>query len=139
MPNGSTPGQEGHNDCANLSTAAGHGSTAGGAANGMSQLATRGCQPPVVDSRRAAVIRARYRVTLTGGEVVTLQSPTMRSDSIIGVLGGAVVAVASSDVGWVEVRRFSIWKTIGLVYASSAVASAMGLLAPRSECVGFLC
>ena len=79
------------------------------------------------------------RVTLTGGEVVTLRSPTMRSDSIIGVLGGAVVAVASSDVGWVEVRRFSIWKTIGLVYASSAVASAMGLLAPRSECVGFLC
>ncbi len=79
------------------------------------------------------------RVTLTGGEVVTLQSPTMRSDSIIGVLGGAVVAVASSDVGWVEVRRFSIWKTIGLVYASTAVASAMGLLTPRSECVGFPC
>ncbi len=79
------------------------------------------------------------RVTLTGGEVVTLQSPTMRSDSIIGVLGGAVVAVASSDVGWVEVRRFSIWKTIGFVYVSTAVASAMGLLTPRSECVGFPC
>ena len=79
------------------------------------------------------------RVTLTGGEVVTLQSPTMRSDSIIGVLGGAVVAVASGDVGLVEVRRFSIWKTIGFVYVSTAVASAMGLLAPRSECVGFPC
>ncbi len=79
------------------------------------------------------------RVTLTGGAVVTLQSPTMRSDSIIGVLGGAVVAVASSDVGWVEVRRFSIWKTIGFVYVSTAVASAMGLLTPRSECVGFPC
>ena len=80
------------------------------------------------------------RVTLTGGEVVTLQSPTMRSDSIIGVLGGGVVAVASGDVDLVEVRRFSIWKTIGLVYASTAVASAMGLLTPRSEeCVGFLC
>ena len=54
------------------------------------------------------------RVTLRSGEVVTFQSPTMRSDSIVGATDASVAAVASRDVSLFEVRRVSVGKTIGL-------------------------
>ena len=64
------------------------------------------------------------RVTLTNGDTVTILRPSTRNDSIVG-LGGAdettdttAVGVALQDVGLVEVRRFSVLKTAGLVVAS---------------------
>ena len=38
------------------------------------------------------------RATLTSGEVVTLQSPILRNDSIVGATDESVAAVASRDV-----------------------------------------
>ena len=62
----------------------------------------------------AAERPSSVRVTLTSGDVVTVQSPTMRNDSIVGATDASVAAVASRDVGLFEVRRFSVGKTIGL-------------------------
>lgn len=57
------------------------------------------------------------RVTLRNGAIATVDNPTMRNDSIFGVtdagLAGAV-GVASRDVGLLEVREFSITRTLGL-------------------------
>ncbi len=52
------------------------------------------------------------RVTLATGGTVTIENPTVRNDSIVGDTG---LAVASRDVGLLEVRRFSVGNTVGLV------------------------
>ena len=67
-------------------------------------------QQLISDERPSSVL-----VTLMSGEVVAFQSPTMRNDSIVGFTGSSVEAVASRDVRLLEVRRFSVGKTIGLV------------------------
>jgi len=55
------------------------------------------------------------RATLSGGARVTLEFPIMRNDSILGDSDFGVLGVASSDlVGPLEVRRFSLGRTIGL-------------------------
>ena len=54
------------------------------------------------------------RVTLATGETVTIENPTVRNDSIVGATD-ADVGVASRDVGLLEVRRFSVGNTVGLV------------------------
>ena len=54
------------------------------------------------------------RATLTSGEVIVVENPTMRNDSIVGVTD-ADVGVSSRDVSLFEVRRFSVGKTFGLV------------------------
>ena len=54
------------------------------------------------------------RATLRSGEEVTLENPTVRNDSIFGVTDAGVVGVASRDIGLLEVRQFSITRTIGL-------------------------
>ena len=54
------------------------------------------------------------RATLTSGEVIIVENPTMRNDSIVGVTD-ADVGVSSRDVRLFEVRRFSVGKTFGLV------------------------
>lgn len=59
------------------------------------------------------------RVTLLNGETVTVESPTVRNDSIVGVMD-ASVGVASRDVRSLEVRRLSIGKTIGLGFGIAA-------------------
>jgi len=38
----------------------------------------------------------------------------MRNDSIFGVTDAGVVGVASRDIGLLEVRRFSVLRSIGL-------------------------
>ena len=64
------------------------------------------------------------RVTLTSGDAVTIMHPSTRSDSIVGlgVASGTTdttaVGVALQDVGLVEVRRFSVGRTVGLAVAS---------------------
>ena len=67
------------------------------------------------------------RVTLTNGEAVTVRDPTMRNDSIVGVTENdrgprySPVGMASREVRLLEVRHFSVGKTIGL--AGLAVAT----------------
>ena len=56
---------------------------------------------------------ASVRATLTSGEVITVRDPTMRNDSLIGA-ADAGVGVASRDVRLLEVRRFSVGRTLGL-------------------------
>ena len=83
-------------------------------------------QPTTVNPREWARDEhpSSVRVTLTNGDTVTILRPSTRNDSIVG-LGDAdgttdttAVGVALQDVGLVEVRRFSILKTAGLVVAS---------------------
>ena len=57
---------------------------------------------------------AFVRVTVTGGEIITVRDPMMRNDSIVGATDAGVAGVASRDVRLFEVRRFSVAKTIGL-------------------------
>ena len=62
------------------------------------------------------------RVTLMDDETVTIDDPTMRNDSIVGVRdadgalmgSGSPVGVASRDVRLLEVRRLSVTKNIVL-------------------------
>ena len=61
------------------------------------------------------------RATLRSGARVTLENPIMRNDSIFGVTDAGVATlagqgVASEDIGLLEVRRFSVLRSIGLVY-----------------------
>ena len=80
---------------------------------------------------------SRVRVTLADGETVTVKDPTMRNDSIVGVTDatGALmtrgVGVASRDVRSLEVRGFSLTKTIGLV-----PLAAVGLAAVAAVVIG---
>ena len=64
------------------------------------------------------------RATLTSREVITVRDPTMRNDSIVG----AIVGVASRDVRLLEVQRFSVGKTVGLVLGTATGVAAVGLL-----------
>ena len=74
------------------------------------------------------------RVTLRSGVRVTLEDPTVRNDSILGVTDAGVVGVASEDLGLLEVRRISILRSIGLGYLASVgavlIACSVGLGAP---------
>ena len=53
--------------------------------------------------------------------------PTIRNDSIVPESGRAYVAV--SDVGTIEVRHLSVWKTIALPLGSLAGLVALGGIA----------
>ncbi len=57
-------------------------------------------------------------ITLKNDVTLTVQNPTMRNDSIFGVTDAGAIGVASRDVGLLEVRRFSILRSIGLGYVS---------------------
>ncbi len=79
------------------------------------------------------------RVTLATGETVTVENPTVRNDSIVGVTD-ASVGVASRDVRSLEVRRFSVGKTIelglGIAAGLAAVAAVVILIAcSGGDCV----
>ncbi len=68
------------------------------------------------------------RATLTSREVITLRDPIVRNDSIVG----ATVGVASRDVRVLEVERFSVGKTVGLVVGTSTIAAAALLVVALS-------
>ena len=79
------------------------------------------------------------RVTLMNRETITLEYPTMRNDSIIGVvpyLTGYSRAVAVSDVSGVEVRQLNAGRTIGLSLLLAGVA-AFGIALANYSCCGF--
>ena len=62
------------------------------------------------------------RVTLSDGSILTIKDPIMRNDSIVPTeaLGAPL---ATSDIGLVEVQRFSGGRTIALIVGVIALAS----------------
>jgi len=54
------------------------------------------------------------RLTLRIGATVTYENPTVRNDSIFGVHRSVVGGVALEDLDFLEVRQFSVPRTIGL-------------------------
>ena len=62
------------------------------------------------------------RVTLMNGETVTVESPTVRNDSIFGVTDLPAVGVATRDVRMLEVRRLDVGETLGLVLGTAVGA-----------------
>ena len=73
------------------------------------------------------------RVTRMDGETVTVGDPTVRNDSIVGATGLGV-GVASRDVRLLEVRRFSVGKTVGLVLGIPVVVAAVLVVVLIIEC-----
>ena len=72
------------------------------------------------------------RVTLTDGTRLTVDDPTIQNDTIGGV-------VALSDVRTIEVRRFSIGKTVGLVPGTPVVGIVSLLAYVSIVCSGDAC
>ena len=54
------------------------------------------------------------RVTRASRETITLRDPTMRNDSVFGVTDADVTGVDLGDIRMLEVRRFSVGRTLGL-------------------------
>ena len=75
---------------------------------------------------------SEVRVTLKDGTRLTLDDPTIRGDSI-----GTVAAL--SDVRTIEVRRFSIGKTVGLVLGAPVVGIVSLLAYFSIVCSGDAC
>ncbi len=82
------------------------------------------------------------RVTLTNGETVTVTEPTIRNDSIVGVTEpvGALtrsgaVGVAARDVHVLEMRGFSVTKTIALAVPLILVATGIIYVATCDGCL----
>ena len=61
------------------------------------------------------------RLILADGEIVTVNDPVMRNDSIISVEEGQV-GVPTREISSFEVRRFHARKTIGFVVVTVAIA-----------------
>ena len=83
------------------------------------------------------------RVTLMNDETITLEYPTMRNDSIIGVvpyLTGYSRTVAVSDVSRFEVRQPNAGRTrvLLLLTGLAAIGIAIGIYAANFSCCGFV-
>ena len=75
------------------------------------------------------------RATLRGGATVTLEFPIMRNDSILGDSDFGVFGVASRDlVGPLEVRRFSLLRTIGLAVLPVVIVTSAALVTGEPVC-----
>ena len=74
------------------------------------------------------------RATLRSGAKVTLENPTMRNDSIFGLTYAGVVGVASRDIGLLEVRKLSIWRSIGFGYLVFVFVVILACAAEGDDC-----
>ena len=72
--------------------------------------------------------------TLRRGAKVTLENPTMRNDSIFGLTYAGVVGVASRDIGLLEVRKLSIWRSIGFGYLVFVFVVILACAAEGDDC-----
>ena len=88
-------------------------------------------QPTTVSPQRSIAEDqpSSVRVTLMNGDTVTVENPTMRNDSIVGITDSNVAVVASRDVGLFEVRRFSFGRTIGLGVLLTGLALGVAIVA----------
>jgi hypothetical protein len=74
---------------------------------------------------------SRVRLRLTSGQLVELRQPTVRGDSVLGLVRGETNGVAAADVASTAVRRFSVGRTaarvgitFGLLFGLAALACA---------------
>jgi hypothetical protein len=102
--------------------------------NGCTSWQTEEVAPAsYIESKHPGTIR----ITLQDSTQVTLQSPTVVGDSIVGAVGGdsALHTVAQSDVRSYEVRRGDAGKSIllGLGIAAVVAAAAIAVYAAVSS------
>lgn len=64
------------------------------------------------------------RVTSTGGVTFTLENPSMDNDSIAGSTEVGPVRLAAKDFRLLELRRFSVMKTVGITTLYAGVIGA---------------
>ena len=55
------------------------------------------------------------RATMNGGESVTIDSPAIVNDSVVGLTDSGIVRAGTADFSLVEVPRFSFMKTTALI------------------------
>ncbi len=79
-------------------------------------------QPTTVSPRTVILEESPsgVRFRIPDGDTMTVMNPLMRNDSIFSTAAG-MVPIASQDVSGLEVRRFSVRKTI--VFAASIVGT----------------
>ena len=90
-------------------------------------------QPATVSPRRLIVEEEEspIRVILRDGTELTLRDATIRSDSIItGRVRFGTEDLLVRDVSQVEVQRFSLFRTVGVIVLPSALLAAFVLFAP---------
>lgn len=64
----------------------------------------------------------QVRVRRAGGETMTLQSPELVQDSVVGTSRGSRASLPLSDVEAIEVRRISVFRTTALILGIVVVA-----------------
>ncbi len=62
------------------------------------------------------------------GVQVTVDDPRVRNDSIVGVVGTATTAWLAEDLVMLEVRQFSLGKTLGLAFAAAAFIAGVAVV-----------
>jgi hypothetical protein len=92
--------------------------------------ACRSWQPTTVSPQRLITEDqpSSVRVTLMNGETVIVENATVRNDSIVASTDAGVAAAALGDVRLLEVRQFSIGKTVGLGVLLAGVAFAVSVV-----------
>jgi hypothetical protein len=65
------------------------------------------------------------RVTLETGDRMVLTEPAILGDTLIGNQDGTKIRVLVEDVRRVELRRLSLWKSVGVVLAIPATLVAV--------------
>ena len=98
----------------------------------------QGPTPAEAVSRRTPRV---VRVTRADHTHVVVQHPVLRGDSLVGRLLAngpqdtlVSVAMPLRDVDTVSMRRFNLWKSIGLYFAASVVAAVVICLG-GAECL----
>ena len=81
-------------------------------------------RPTAVSPRRLIVEEepSPIRVVLSDGTELTLRNPTIQHDSIItGLVRFGTENLLVRDVSRIEVQRFSLFRTVGVVVLASAI------------------
>ena len=82
-------------------------------------------EPLAPDSLVRALQPMELRVTHANGSETILEQPTVRADTLVGVVQGGnnaqEVAIPISDVSQLATRKFSAGRTLGLVVGAAAI------------------
>lgn len=98
---------------------------------------------PPLERSMAAEQPSSVTVTLEDGQELKIVSPTISRDSVVGVTGYRMnregraadqrLAVALSEVAFVEYPTTSFWRTLGAAYLALAVAGGVFFCLSGSE------
>ena len=98
-------------------------------ASGCTSWRTMPAEPGVVIARETP---SEVRLTLRNGAVTTVRSPVVRNDSIVPAVASQE-GVAVSEIGILEIRRFSAVRSLGLAAAGIAGATLWTVAATGSS------